>query len=92
MWDVHTGVRVQALFRIGREVPGFTSASDFVWVAHAEMLGAGLIQVFYVSASTGKTLALFPEASTNRSSQRRPTDAAQRGSPQTLWCDTKSRK
>lgn len=49
------------LYRVGREIPGFASSSDFVWVIHGELPGLGLVQVFFVSTGTAKVMRLFPE-------------------------------
>lgn len=61
MRDARMIVKVKSLRRIGREIPEFGRSSDFVWFVHAEMLGAGLVQVFCVNARTGKVIRLFPE-------------------------------
>jgi hypothetical protein len=61
--DARLTLGVAGLYRIGREIPGFVSPLDFVWVLHAEMAGSGLVQVFCVSSSTAKVLRLFPEIS-----------------------------
>ena len=55
------GMQVEALVRLGRDVPGFASASDCVWVVHTQMMDNRLMQVFYVSSSTGKVLTVFSE-------------------------------
>ncbi len=80
MRDARTGLRARALLRVGREIAGFASASDFVWVLHAEMLGTGLMQVFYVSTSTGKVLTAFPEVPNHAVEPTRAPEGA-RGSP-----------
>jgi hypothetical protein len=79
MRDARISVRAKALFRLGRAVPGFAAASDFVWAVHVEMIDGGLMQVFYVSAGTGKVLPAFPEVSNAVQPTRAPAGA--RGSP-----------
>jgi hypothetical protein len=68
--DPRLTLGINALYRVGREIPGFASSSDFIWVIHAEMLGSGLVQVFCVSTGTAKVLRLFPEL-TDRGPQQK---------------------
>lgn len=60
MRDARTLFEVHALYRIGKDVPEFASAGDFMWVVFAVVPPFGPAQVFYVSASTGKVLTVFP--------------------------------
>lgn len=53
-------LKVTGLHRVGREVADFASSPDYMWVVHAEM-PSGVMQVFYVSASTGKVFTLFSD-------------------------------
>ena len=61
MRDARLELRVEALQRVGRVVPEFAAEGDFMWIVSARM-PSGLAQVFYVSASTGTVLTVFPDA------------------------------
>jgi len=76
------GVGANTLLPVGREVLGFASASDFVWVVHATTMDKKLLQVFYVSTGTGKVLPVFPEAPT-RTVQRTGASRSAQGTNST---------
>ncbi len=61
MRDARLQLGVEALYILGRQVLDFAPEGGFMWVVTARM-PSGLVQVFYVSASTGRVMTLFPDS------------------------------
>jgi len=52
-------LKVRALFRVGRDMPGFASKSDWVWEVRVEHLLAGFDGIVLVNAQTAEIM-VFP--------------------------------